>query len=52
MITLIALSITFIPVLGLILLGIRQERLRNELLLKESLRALRVVGISRGRHLK
>ena len=41
-----------IPILGLILLGLREERKRKELLLKECLKALRIVGVSRGRHLK
>lgn len=52
MMTLIALSVTLIPILGLIMLGIRQERIRKERLLNESLKALRIISISRGRHIK
>jgi len=50
--TLLALLITLIPVLGLILIGIRRENKRKELMLQEAIKALRVVGISRGRHLR
>lgn len=47
----IATQVILIPILGGFFLGIRNERKRTEALLKESIKALRIVGVSRGRHL-
>lgn len=45
-------QLVLLPVQGLIWLGIRRERRDKERLLAESLRALRMIGVSRGRHLR
>ena len=44
-------QVILIPILGLIFIGIRNERKITELLLKDAIKALRMVGITRGRHL-
>jgi hypothetical protein len=41
-------QIVLIPILGSILLGLVNERKRNELLLKDAIRTLNIVGVSRG----
>lgn len=48
MITIMLVSL--IAINGLILLGMRNERLRNERMLRDAMKTLRIVGISRGRH--
>lgn len=44
-------QIILVPILGLLFLGIRRERQLAEQNMREAIRALRIVGISRGRHL-
>lgn len=45
----IALMITILPIYGLIYLGIRRERLEYQRLSRDAVRALLIVGNSRGR---
>jgi hypothetical protein len=43
---------SLIPILGLIWLGIRRERLERDRQIRELMKTLQVISISRGRHLR
>lgn len=48
----LAAQVILLPILGLLWYGARQERLQNKRMLWDAIRTLRVVGTSRGRHLR
>lgn len=44
-------QVVLLPILGLLFLGIKKENDRKERLLTSTLKALRIVAVSKGRHL-
>lgn len=45
-------QVVLIPICGLILLGMRNERINRDRQMRELMKSLQIISISRGRHIR